>query len=237
MKTLILTPTYNERGNIEALINQIQAQTREEQVSILVIDSNSPDGTGEIIDILARNRSGVYALHQPSKQGLGKAYLDGFRWALDKGFEVIFTMDADFSHDPVYIPSMLREIERVDLVIGSRYVRGGGVVNWPWPRRVVSRFGNWYAKTIMGIQLNDFTSGFQCFRAKLLEKILSPPVSSEGYVFLIELKFRASMEKARIFETPIIFKDRTRGESKISKGIIREAAVRVWQFAKQKYVN
>ncbi len=238
MKTLVITPTYNEKGNIGSLVDEILSHTKGFDVSILVVDSHSPDGTGQIADQLAREHPQVHVLHQSGKLGLGKAYLDGFTWAFQRDFDAIVTMDADFSHPPSAIPEMIRQMDRFDLVIGSRYVQGGELVNWPWTRKLISGFGNWYARTIIGVGLHDLTNGFHCFRRTLLEKILEPAPKSEGYVFLIELKFRSLMLKARHLEIPIVFANRTQGKSKISRRIILEAAFRVWELAAQKrYLN
>ena len=235
MKILIIIPTYNEQGNIAILISEIWAQTAGHDISILIVDSHSPDGTGETVEGMARSDARIHVLHQPLKLGLGKAYLEGFHWAFQRDFELIVTMDADLSHDPAYIPEMIRQAANYDLVIGSRYVRGGGAINWSLSRKMISGFGNWYAKTIVGIPLNDLTSGFHCFHRQLLQGLLEPEPQSEGYVFLIELKFRSVIKKARVLEIPIIFRDRLRGKSKISKRIIGEAAVRVWQFAAKRF--
>ncbi len=234
MKTLVIVPTYNEKDNVRPLVNEIQTHTKGSDVSILIVDSHSPDGTGEIANQLGRERAEIHALHQPGKLGLGKAYLDGFKWAFQMDFDYIVTMDADFSHPPSAIPEMIRKMKDYDLVIGSRYAPGGQLVNWPWTRKLISGFGNWYARTIIGLDLHDLTNGFHCFRRTLLERILVPLPKSEGYVFLIELKFRSLMQNARVLEIPIVFANRTQGKSKISRRVIWEAAFRVWQLAAEK---
>lgn len=234
MKALVIIPTYNERDNLAPLVEEIRLHTQAYDVSILIVDSNSPDGTGNVADQLARGHSKIFTLHQPKKMGLGKAYLDGFRWALHSEFDVIVTMDADFSHDPRYIPEMLSQLERYDLIVGSRHVPGAAFVDWPFYRKLLSRFANWYARTIIGVGLCDLTNAFQCFRQKFLRAILEPEPRSEGYAFLIELKLRLLMQGARVLEIPITFKDRTRGQSKISKRVIWESAFRVWQFGAER---
>lgn len=234
MKALVIIPTYNEKDNIVDLVEQIQAHTRGYDVSILIVDSHSPDGTGEVADQISRQNSKVHVFHQTKKLGLGKAYLDGFRWALNCNCDAIVTMDADFSHDPCYIPQLLGQLGSYDFIIGSRYAPGGAVVNWPLHRRLLSRFANAYARTLIGIGLRDLTNAYQCFPHRFLRILLEPELRSTGYAFLIEFKLRFLMRHARVLEIPIIFKDRTRGESKVSKRVIFESAFRVWQFAMER---
>lgn len=234
-KALIVIPTYNERENIERLISTIQSvETHRYHMDILVVDSNSPDGTGEVIEDLRRRNSNLYVCHQPKKLGLGKAYLDGFRYMkeqLPTPYDVIITMDADFSHHPRYLPAMLEMLDNYDLVVGSRYVRGGGFENWPKQRILLSRFANLYAKTLTGLPVNDLTSGFHCFRKEALRRVLKFKIMmrADGYAFLIELKFLAAREGFRIKEVPIVFCDRTIGSSKISRRVLFESALIPWK--------
>lgn len=226
MKTLIVIPTYNEIENIKKLVteifNQVDAQTH-----ILIVDDNSPDGTGDLADVMAESNPRVHVLHRPKKMGLGTAYVTGFRYALDNGYDVIFEMDSDFSHDPKYLPLFQQEIEKYDAVIGSRYVAGGGVVNWGLGRRVLSRGGSLYAKLILGMELNDLTGGFNCWRRSVIEAIGPNTLKSDGYSFQIEMKYKAFKKGFRIKEIPIVFEDRYLGQSKMNKKIVLEAMYRV----------
>ena len=226
MRSLVIIPTYNEKENIEKIVKQIS----EKGFNLLVIDDNSPDGTGGILDRLQTANPKLQVMHREKKLGLGTAYIRGFKWALERDFDFVYTMDADFSHNPDYLPEFSKQLSDFDLVIGSRYVGNGGVRNWPLRRRVISRFGNLYAKTILGHNINDNTSGFMGFKRKVLEKIDLDAVRSEGYGFLIEMKYRTYKLGLKIFEFPIIFVDRTQGTSKISKNIIWEAIFLVWKL-------
>jgi len=195
------------------------------------VDDNSPDGTGEVADELARHDARVHVIHRPGKLGLGTAYITGFRWALERGFDYVFEMDADFSHDPKYLPEMLRTAERdADVVIGSRYVDGGGTRNWGAVRQVISRGGSLYARTILGVGIRDLTSGFICWRRQALEGISLDRVRSSGYSFQIEMKYRALQAGFRVVEVPIVFVDRRVGASKMSRRIFVEALTRVWRM-------
>lgn len=225
---MAIIPTYNERKNIEKLLDQIFNLNL--NISILVIDDNSPDGTGEILDKFQITNSKLQIIHREKKLGLGTAYIQGFKWALQRDFDYIFTMDADFSHNPEYIPEFVKKLSEFDLVIGSRYIEGGGVKNWSVRRKLISRCGNFYAKTILDYPVNDCTSGFMGFRRQVLENIKLDEIKSEGYGFLIEIKYRTYKLGYKIFEYPIIFVDRTEGESKISKKIIWEAIFLVWRL-------
>jgi dolichol-phosphate mannosyltransferase len=217
---LVIVPTYNERENIRPLIE-----------SVLVVDDGSPDGTGKIVDEIAESNPRVFAHHRPSKRGLGTAYLEGFKWALSRTYEYVFEMDADFSHNPDHLPEFLRRINDADLVLGSRYRNGRvTVVNWPMSRLLLSYAANIYARAITGLQLYDSTGGFKCFRRKVLEAIDLDAVKSNGYAFQIEMSFRAWKKGFRIAEIPIVFVDRTEGESKMSKRIVREAVWMVWRL-------
>jgi len=237
MNSLVIIPTYNEKENIEKIIRQITGLG----FHLLVIDDNSPDGTGEILDklqmtqsVIARSeatkQSRLEIIHRDKKLGLGTAYIQGFKWALQRDFDYIFTMDADFSHNPDYLPDFLKKLADFDLVIGSRYVRGGGVKNWPVQRKLISRGGNFYAKTILRFPVNDCTTGFMGFRRAVLENINLDEIKSEGYGFLIEMKYRTYKLAYKILEYPIFFTDRTLGKSKISKNIIWEAIFLVWKL-------
>lgn len=230
MKPLLVIPTYNERENIGDLINVIAQESPHPDLHILVVDSASPDQTSQAVEAMGREVPGLYLLTQPAKLGLGRAYLDGMKWALDRSYDCLITMDADFSHHPRYLRKFLEKLQTYDLVIGSRYAPGGKLENWPWHRRALSRFANGYAKALSGLPFSDLTSGFHGFRIPLLKKILGHPLHTEGYAFLIELKYLAIFEKASFLEIPIIFSDRTRGSSKISKRVIFESMFFTWSL-------
>lgn len=198
-----------------------------EELNILVVDDNSPDGTGALADELAKEDSRVHVLHRTNKEGLGRAYIAGFNWALERDFDAICEMDADFSHDPKYLPDFWRLLKENDVVIGSRYVEGGGVKNWSQMRKFISRGGSAYARTILGLKLRDLTGGYNAWRREVLEAVDLTSVESEGYAFQIELKWRAWRKGFKVVETPIVFEDRTRGKSKMSKKIFLEAVFRV----------
>jgi dolichol-phosphate mannosyltransferase len=225
-RAVICLPTYDERENLEPIVAAIHAAAP--QVDVLVIDDNSPDGTGELADRLAAADPRVKVLHRPGKQGLGKAYLAGFEWALERGYELVLEMDADFSHDPRYLPVLLEKARTVDLVLGSRYVPGGGTVNWSLGRKVISRGGSLYARTILGLPIRDLTGGFKCFRREVLEGIDLPTVACSGYAFQIELTYRALRKGFTVAEVPIVFADRRVGQSKMSRRIVLEAMRKVW---------
>lgn len=224
---LIIIPTYNERENIGLLLPEIRKRVPEAHV--LVVDDNSPDGTSAHVKKLAME--GVFVLDRNKKEGLGKAYIAGFKWALARSYTVIFEMDADFSHDPAYLPDFLEAIKTSDLVIGSRYKSGVNVINWPMSRLLLSYFANMYARFVTGIPVRDCTGGFKCFRRSVLEKLNLDAVGSSGYSFQIEVNFYAWKKGFVIAEIPIVFTDRKRGASKISGGIIREAILVVlWKL-------
>ncbi|BDG08165.1 polyprenol monophosphomannose synthase [Anaeromyxobacter paludicola] len=225
---LVCLPTYNERDNLAPIVEAILAATPE--VDVLVIDDNSPDGTGALADGLAARTGRVHVLHRAGKEGLGKAYLAGFAWALARGYERVLEMDADFSHDPKYLPAMLALSKDADLVLGSRNVPGGGTVNWGLGRRLLSKGGSLYARTILGLEVRDLTGGFKCFRREVLEAIDLPTVQCSGYAFQIELTFRAARKGFRIRELPITFVDRRVGQSKMSRRIVLEAIAKVWSI-------
>ena len=226
---LVIVPTYNERDNIARIIEQVLA--RDDRLDVLVVDDGSPDGTGAIVDgIKARNQR-VDVIHRSGKQGLGTAYIAGFKWALARGYAFVFEMDADFSHDPAHLPQFLEAVEGADVVIGSRYRNGRvTVVNWPVGRLLLSFAANVYARVIPGLRLFDSTAGFKCFRRKVLETVDLDAVKSSGYAFQIEMNFRAWKKGFRLVEIPIVFVDRTEGESKMSKKIVREAIWMVWRL-------
>jgi dolichol-phosphate mannosyltransferase len=224
----IIMPTYNEAVNLERILEEtarVLDQVRPDDYRLLVVDDNSPDGTGEIADALARELPAVEVLHRRGKAGLGQAYLAGFARALSEGAEFVFEMDADFSHHPTYLGHLLKATENADLVLGSRYVRGGGVENWGLLRRAVSYGGGLYARAVLGVGVHDLTGGFKCIRREVLEAIDLSSVRAEGYVFQIEITYRAVLAGFRVREVPIIFRDRTAGTSKMSARIAAEA---VW---------
>jgi dolichol-phosphate mannosyltransferase len=227
-KAVVVIPTYNESDNLQALVDSILRQ--HPSLQILVVDDNSPDGTGELADRIAMAEPRLTVMHRPGKMGLGSAYCDGFRRALESGAEYIIEMDADFSHDPSVLPLFLDKITDNDLVIGSRYLNGISVVNWPLRRLMLSYGANVYTRMITGLKIMDCTSGFKCFRRSLLERIDLSKVRSDGYSFQIEMNFRCHQLGARIAEVPIIFIDRRAGSSKMSKKIVREAVLMVWQL-------
>jgi dolichol-phosphate mannosyltransferase len=221
----ICLPTYNERENLEPMVDRLGEVLGGDGL-VLVIDDSSPDGTGEIADRLAAARSWVQVLHRPRKEGLGPAYLDGFRRALELGADLIFEMDCDFSHDPADVPRLVAAAEDADMVLGSRYVRGGGTRNWGLLRRLVSRGGSLYAQLLLGVPIRDLTGGFKCYRRAVLETIDLDAIHSKGYAFQIETTYRALRAGFRVVEVPIVFVDREAGGSKMSKTIVLEA---VWK--------
>jgi dolichol-phosphate mannosyltransferase len=221
----VCLPTYNERENLEPMIDQLGEVLGDDGV-VLVIDDNSPDGTGEIADRLEAERPWMQVLHRPRKEGLGPAYLDGFRRALELGADLIFEMDCDFSHDPADVPRLVRAADAVDLAIGSRYVDGGGTRNWGLVRRLISRGGSLYAQLLLGVPISDLTGGFKCYRRVVLETIDLDAIDSKGYAFQIETTYRALQAGFRVTEVPIVFTDREVGGSKMSKSIVLEA---VWK--------
>ena len=226
-RALVIIPTYNEAANLPNLIPQVM--TQDPRLEILVVDDGSPDGTGDVADEFAAKSPRMHVMHRDGKQGLGTAYVAGFRWALERDYDYIFEMDADFSHDPKHLPEFLEAIEDADVVLGSRYLHGRvTVVNWPVARLLLSYFANVYARTVTGLRLFDATGGFKCFRREVLEAIDLDAVHSNGYGFQIEISFRAWRKGFRITEIPIVFVDRTDGASKMSGAIVREAVWMVW---------
>lgn len=225
-RALVIVPTYNEARNLPQIVPSILSQDR--RLEVLVVDDNSPDGTGKLADGMAAHDDRIHVLHRPGKQGLGRAYLAGFRWALEHKYDFVFEMDADFSHDPKFLPRFLDAVREADLVIGSRYKTGVNVINWPMSRLLLSYFANRYARFVTGLPLTDATGGFKCFRRRVLEAIDLDRVQSNGYAFQIEMSFRAWRKGMRLAEIPIVFVDRVEGQSKMSKRIVREAVWMVW---------
>ncbi len=226
---LVCIPTYNERDNLGPITEAVLAA--DPRVDILVVDDNSPDGTGQLADALAAKEPRIRVLHRQKKEGLGRAYLAAFRWGLDQGYRFILEMDADFSHDPKYLPRFLDEAQGgTDLVLGSRYVGGGGTVNWGVGRKLVSQGGSLYARSILGVGVRDLTGGFKCFNRKVLESIALEEVRSTGYAFQIELTYRTLKKGFTVKEIPIVFEDRRVGQSKMSRKIFLEALTMVWKI-------
>ena len=228
-RALVIVPTYNERENLPRLVPSILS--RDDRLEILVVDDGSPDGTGQIADEMAAEEPRLHVLHRSGKLGLGTAYLAGFRWGLERGYDALFEMDADFSHDPAHLPQFLEAIEVYDVVLGSRYLHGRvTVVNWPIGRLLLSYFANVYARWVTGLPIADSTGGYKCFRREVLQTIPFERVESNGYAFQIEMSFRAWKKGFRLGEVPIMFVDRDVGESKMSGHIVREAVWRVWRL-------
>jgi dolichol-phosphate mannosyltransferase len=227
-RALVCLPTYDERENLAPVLAAIHAAAPD--VDVLVIDDDSPDGTGRLADELAARDPRVKVLHRAAKQGLGRAYLAGFAWALERGYALVLEMDADFSHDPAYLPTLLAAAADADLVLGSRYVPGGGTVNWGLARRLISRGGSAYARAILGVSVRDLTGGFKCFRREVLLAVDLPSVECSGYAFQIELTWRALRRGFRVVEVPIVFADRRVGQSKMSRRIVLEAMQKVWSM-------
>ncbi|MCX6828489.1 MAG: polyprenol monophosphomannose synthase [candidate division Zixibacteria bacterium] len=225
-RTLIIFPTFNEKENIEEITRAVLA--KDGSINVLVVDDSSPDGTGEIADRMARENPRVNVLHRRKKEGLGRAYIAGFKWGIERKYDYIFEMDADFSHDPQYVPNFLKDIKEYDLVLGSRYISGVNVINWPMSRLLLSYFANFYTRIITGLPVRDGTGGFKCFRREVLENINLDAIKSNGYIFQIEVSMRVWKKGFRIHEIPIVFCDRQKGASKMSKKIVREAIWRVW---------
>ena len=229
MKGLVIIPSYNERENIPRIVPMVLAQ--DERLDVLVIDDASPDGTGQIADDLAAVNPRVHVIHRSGKLGLGTAYLAGFRWAIERGYDWIFQSDADFSHDPGHLPNFVEALASYDVVLGSRYLEGRvTVINWPITRLILSYGANVYARWVTGLPVADATGGYKAFRKHVLEQVGLDRVESEGYAFQIEMSFRAWKKGFHLAEIPIVFVDRTLGESKMSKKIIREAVWKVWKL-------
>ncbi len=227
-RVAVIVPTYDERENLEPIVARVRASVAD--ADILVIDDNSPDGTGEVADKLVAADPHVHVLHRQAKSGLGSAYITGFGWALDRGYGVLVEMDADGSHDPAELPALLAALEHADLVIGSRWVPGGTVLNWPKSREILSRGANTYARIMLRIGIRDATAGYRAYRADTLRAVALDQVISRGYCFQIDLVLRSLRAGLAVTEVPITFTERTRGASKMSKAIVAEAFWRVTQW-------
>lgn len=227
-KSLVIIPTYNELENIPRIIPAVLSQN--ESISILIVDDNSPDGTANFVEGEMKANERIHLLKREKKLGLGTAYIAGFKYALQNGYDFIFEMDADFSHDPNELKNFLTEIKNYDLVLGSRYIHGIRVLNWPMRRLLLSFFASVYTRVITGMPIRDATGGFKCFRRKVLETIDLDKVKSNGYSFQIEMTFKAYSKGFKIKEIPIVFVDRIKGKSKMSKKIVREAVIMVWKL-------
>jgi dolichol-phosphate mannosyltransferase len=233
---LVCLPTYDERENLGPITAAILAASPE--LDLLVVDDDSPDGTGRIADEIAAAEPRLHVLHRAAKKGLGRAYLAGFAWALARGYRLVLEMDADFSHDPRYLPAMLERARAgADLVLGSRYVPGGGTLHWGLGRKLVSRGGSLYARAVLGVPVRDLTGGFKCFRREVLEAIDLASVECSGYAFQIELTYRAVRAGFRVVEMPIVFADRRVGRSKMSRRIVLEAIRKVWTMRASHFVR
>lgn len=225
---VVVIPTYNERDNISAIVDAVHANAAD--LDIVVVDDNSPDGTGSIADELQAAGKIAHVIHRKGKLGLGSAYVEGFRWALSQNYRLVFQMDADFSHDPRSLPAFMDAVKQADVVVGSRYIRGITVVDWPLSRLLLSYFANVYARLVTSLPIRDTTGGYKCFRREVLEAIQLERISSEGYSFQIEMNYRAYKRGFHIAEIPILFRDRRVGQSKMSFRINREAAWMVWKL-------
>lgn len=228
MKIMVVVPTYNERENLTRLAPKVLSQVPDTR--LLVVDDGSPDGTGDLADEMAKNDSRITVLHRPGKMGLGSAYVKGFQKALETDVDLIIQMDADFSHDPEVIPQLVEKASEYDVVLGSRYITGANVANWPLRRLLLSYFANVYTHIVTGLPIHDSTGGFKCFRRRVLESIDLPSIRSDGYSFQIEVNFRCWRKGFSIFETPIVFVDRHAGTSKMSRRIVWEATWLVWRL-------
>ena len=226
---LVIVPTYDEADNLPRIVPAILDQ--DPRIDVLVVDDHSPDGTGDLADDLSRESDRVHVIHRSGKQGLGRAYLEGFRWGLERDYTLLFEMDADFSHRPSALPHFIDKARDFDVVLGSRYLDGRvTVINWPMRRLLVSYFGSWYARFVTRLPVRDATGGFNCWRREVLESLDFERVASNGYTFQIELKLRAWRKGFTITEIPIVFEERESGESKMSKKIVREAIWKVWKL-------
>ena len=236
MKALVIIPTYNEAENIHKIIPAIFEQTSS-SVEILVVDDNSPDGTGDLVQTMQKENERIHLLRRAGKLGLGSAYVEGFKFALENGFDRVLEMDADFSHNPKDVPRLIEATEKYDLAVGSRYIQGVNVVNWPLSRLILSMGASLYTRLITGLPVHDCTSGFKCYRKSVLETIDLDRIESDGYTFQIEMKFRAWKLGFTLHEVPIVFVDRVAGTSKMSKRIVREAIMMVWKLKYMSWFN
>jgi dolichol-phosphate mannosyltransferase len=230
-RALVVIPTYNEAENVRPITKAVREAVP--QVDVLVVDDNSPDGTGKLADEIAAADPQVFVLHRPGKEGLGRAYLDAFRWGLARGYEQLLEFDADFSHNPKYLPGMLAALERSDVAVGSRYVAGGGTENWGVLRKIISSGGSFYSRLVLGVKVRDLTAGFIGWNRRVLEAVGLDRVRSAGFAFQVEMKYRALRKGFRIEEVPILFVDRQAGTSKMTGRIFFEAIGRVWQVRAQ----
>lgn len=235
MKAVVIIPTYNEKENVGKIIPQVLEM--DERIDVLIVDDNSPDGTGEIVEELSRSHERIRIIHRKEKLGLGSAYVTGFKYALEHGYDYIFEMDADFSHDPQDLTRFLTEIRDCDLAIGSRYTNGVSVINWPMSRLLLSYFANVYAKVVTGVPVHDLTGGFKCFRKKVLESMNLDGIASDGYGFQIEINYKAYRKGFRVKEIPIVFVERRSGSSKMSKRIVWEAFFLVWRLRLESFLR
>ncbi|MGH9194141.1 MAG: polyprenol monophosphomannose synthase [Acidimicrobiia bacterium] len=229
LPNLVVVPTFNEAGNIGKIVQAVLSACPD--CDLLVVDDGSPDGTGEIVGALARENARLELMQRESKSGLGRSYVAGFSWGLERGYERFLEMDADFSHDPGDIPRLISTAQSCDLSIGSRYVSGGGVEGWSKSRHLLSRSGNIYAQIVLGLRVRDSTSGFRCYRREVLEKIDLAQVRSDGYAFQIDMAYRTQMLGFKVCETPIVFRERSEGTSKMSKAIVMEGITSVTRWA------
>ena len=227
IRPLLILPTYNESQNLPKLIPEVLAAF---PADILIIDDNSPDGTGQIAGDMARQNPRVSVMHRPQKSGLGSAYVAGFRWALARAYDAVFQMDSDFSHDPKDLARLAEALSVCDLALGSRYVKGGSILDWPWRRLAVSALGNYYARAVLRIGIKDLTGGFKAFKRKALESLDLDEIFSDGYAFQIETTYRTVRKGFKVKEIPIVFRDRTLGKSKISRRVVWEAVGLVWKL-------
>jgi dolichol-phosphate mannosyltransferase len=234
-RVLIVMPTYNERENVPAIVPMVLSQ--HPGIHVLIVDDNSPDGTGELADEMSARDERIQVLHRSGKLGLGTAYIAGFKWALERDYDLVFEMDSDFSHNPDHIPQFLEAAQEYDLVLGSRYLKGVTVVNWPMSRLLLSFFANKYSRFVTGLPFSDTTGGFKCYRRSVLQSIDLDAIRSEGYSFQIETSFRAWRKGFKIGEITIVFTDRSEGSSKMSGKIIREAVWRVWKLRLMRLVG
>lgn len=227
-RALVIIPTYNEAENVASIVAAVRSALPE--ANVLVVDDSSPDGTGRLAGAIAAEDPQVHVLHRAGKEGLGRAYLDAFRWGLERGYEYLFEFDADFSHDPKYLPAMIDAMVEADVAVGSRYVAGGGTRNWGLGRKILSAGGSLYSRTVLGVQVRDLTGGFLCWHRRVLETLDLDRVGAAGFAFQIEMKYRAVLHGFRVVEVPIVFTDRRAGTSKMSGGIFLEALVKVWSL-------
>lgn len=228
MKTLVIIPTYNERENLAELVPALFKAVPE--VDLLVVDDGSPDGTALLVLEMAAANPHIFLLQRQKKEGIARAYVAGFQWALPRGYDTVITMDGDMSHRPVYIPEMLREIQNHDVVVGSRWIKGGGIEDWPWTRKLLSQSATQYASFVLNLAISDLTGGFNCYRREVLETIGPENIHADGYGFQIEMKYRAVKKGFTLKEIPIVFPDRRKGISKISRRIVWEALLLVWKL-------